>query len=92
MRKTGKRRLFYYTLIHKSIINFYTLHIVILLSGYFVERKSGALKKNLSGEIAYLSFLPKPLPPEPKIETDGEMLNLIVRANREIACLLIGII
>jgi len=31
--------------------------------------------------------LPKPLPPEPKIETDGEMLNLIVNANRQLAIL-----
>ena len=50
-----------------------------------MERKSGIFKKNLSGESAYLSFLPKSLPPEPKIETDGEMLNLIVNANKQLA-------
>ena len=52
-----------------------------------MERRAGTFRKNLSGEAAYLSFLPKPLPPKPKLETDGEMLNLLVNANRQIALL-----
>jgi len=52
-----------------------------------MERKSNTFRKNLSGESAYLSFLPKPLPPEPPIEIDDETLNLIVNANKRLALL-----
>jgi Fic family protein len=52
-----------------------------------MERTSGTFRKNLRGDSAYLSFLPKPLPPEPKIETDNEILNLIVKASKQLALL-----
>jgi Fic family protein len=52
-----------------------------------MERISGIFRKNLSGESAYLSFLPKPLPPKPKLEIDDEMLNLLVNANRQLTLL-----
>ena len=52
-----------------------------------MERKSNTFRKNLSGESAYLSFLPKPLPPEPPIEIDDKMLNLIVNANKQLTLL-----
>jgi len=52
-----------------------------------MERKFNTFRKNFSGESAYLSFLPKPLPPEPPIEIDDETLNLIVNANKQLALL-----
>jgi Fic family protein len=49
--------------------------------------RAGILKTNLSGEAAYRSFAPSPLPPEPKIGLDGETVALLVEANKEIAVL-----
>ena len=46
-------------------------------SGYFIT--------NLSGEAAYQSFLPAPLPPQPPIELDAEMVGLLVQANKALA-------
>ena len=40
---------------------------------------------NLSGKMAYKSFRPNPLPPVPDIEQDAEMVEYLVKANREIA-------
>ena len=33
--------------------------------------RAGKLKTNLSGEMAYKSFAPAPLPPDPPIELDS---------------------
>jgi Fic family protein len=49
--------------------------------------RSGYFKKNLSGEMMYLSFVPAPLPPEPTIEMDQEMNALLIQAHKEIAIL-----
>ena len=49
--------------------------------------RSGVLKNNLSGDAAYKSFVPVKLPPNPPIEIDGEMLGLLVKANRQLAVL-----
>ncbi len=49
--------------------------------------RSGAYKINLSGEAAYRSFTPSPLPPNPPIEFDGEMGELLVNANKQVALL-----
>jgi Fic family protein len=49
--------------------------------------RSGYFKKNLSGEMMYLSFVPAPLPPEPTIEMDQEMSALLIQAHKEIAIL-----
>jgi Fic family protein len=51
------------------------------------NRRAGILKDNLSGEAAYKSFMPTPLPPNPRIELDGETLALLVEANRQLALL-----
>jgi len=51
--------------------------------------RSGIYITNLSGEYAYKSFKPAPLPPEPPIELNGDMITLLVEANRQLA-LLVG--
>ena len=50
-----------------------------------MENRAGKYVKNLYGELEYKSFCPTPLPPE--IEMDGEMIDLLVKANKEIAVL-----
>ena len=50
-----------------------------------MENRAGAFTSNLYGEMAYQSFLPKPLPPNPAVMTDEEMIQLLVHANRWIA-------
>ncbi|MBP5452600.1 MAG: Fic family protein [Treponema sp.] len=49
--------------------------------------RSGSLVQNLSGELAYYSFKPSPLPPEPPLEFDGQMISLLAEANRKVAFL-----
>ena len=51
------------------------------------QTRAGVLKTNLSGESAYKSFAPTPLPPSPAIEHDGEMVRLLVSANKQLAVL-----
>lgn len=52
-----------------------------------MENRSGNWKNNLSGEMAYQSFVPSKLPPVPAISLDEEGLQLLVKANKEIAYL-----
>lgn len=47
-----------------------------------MENRAGAFTSNLYGEMAYQSFLPNPLPPNPAVMTDEEMIQLLVHANR----------
>ena len=49
--------------------------------------RSGIYKTNLSGEAAYRSFVPAPLPPHPPVKLDSKTVELMVRANRQIALL-----
>ena len=49
--------------------------------------RAGKLKTNLSGEAAYKSFTPSPLPPVPPIELDGETVELLVKSNKQLALL-----
>ena len=49
--------------------------------------RSGIYKKNLSGEMAYKSFIPAILPPNPAIEFDKAMIDILVKANKQIALL-----
>jgi len=49
--------------------------------------RAGKLKTNLSGEAAYKSFTPSPLPPKPPIELDNETVELLVKANKQLALL-----
>ncbi len=49
--------------------------------------RAGREKHNMSGEAAYTSFVPAPLPPEPPLELDADTLAVLVRANRQLAAL-----
>jgi Fic family protein len=51
------------------------------------RHRAGKLKTNLSGEAAYKSFAPSPLPPIPTIELDGETVELLVKTNKQVALL-----
>ncbi len=52
-----------------------------------MKNRAGEWKRNMSGEVAYQSFTPAPLPPEPPIELDAETIEILVRANRQLAAL-----
>lgn len=52
-----------------------------------MNNRAGMYKKNMSGEAAYQSFVPSPLPPVPPIELEEETIALLVRANRQLAAL-----
>lgn len=52
-----------------------------------MENRAGKTVKNFSGESAYFSFYPQPLPPVPAIEIDSEMLSLITDAHEKTAVL-----
>lgn len=52
-----------------------------------MKNRAGEWKRNMSGEAACQSFTPAPLPPEPPIELDVETVELLVRANRQLAAL-----
>ncbi len=47
--------------------------------------RSGEYVRNLAGEAEYRSFKPSALPPTPALEVDGEMLKLLLQANRRLA-------
>ena len=49
--------------------------------------RAGREKHNMSGEAAYTSFVPAPLPPEPPLELDADTFAVLVRANRQLAAL-----
>ena len=50
-------------------------------------KRAGKLKNNLQGEVAYKSFTPAPLPPQPSVELDGEAVDLLVKASKQLALL-----
>lgn len=52
-----------------------------------MTNRAGTLVSNLSGEMAYESFRPAPLPPNPPIEVAGELLTKLIDANKKIATL-----
>ncbi|MCL2517335.1 MAG: Fic family protein [Oscillospiraceae bacterium] len=52
-----------------------------------MNSRSGEWKKNLSGDAAYMSFVPKHLPPYPALEFDTEILEILISANKSIALL-----
>ncbi|EJX04702.1 hypothetical protein EVA_07190 [gut metagenome] len=49
--------------------------------------RSGQLRQNLSGDQAYFSFLPTPLPPNPSIEVDAETSALLRKIHADIGFL-----
>ena len=52
-----------------------------------MDNRAGIYKKNLSGEMAYKSFMPSTLPPNPPIEFNKEIVDLLVKANKQLALL-----
>lgn len=52
-----------------------------------MNNRSGYLKTNMSGELSYQSFVPSPLPPTPPIEVNEEMVDLLIKANSQLAVL-----
>ena len=51
------------------------------------KNRAGYYRTNLTVEAAYQSFVPSPLPPEPTIEPDQDMISLLIKANTQIATL-----
>ena len=49
--------------------------------------RAGCFIRNLSGDMAYESFKPSPLPPDPPVDLDGDMLEKLIEANKNIAVL-----
>ena len=47
-------------------------------------KRAGIYVDNLTGEAAYQSFKPNPLPPIPEIEMDEKMVKLLVDANKQL--------
>ena len=52
-----------------------------------MNNRAGRTVTNLSGDAAYSSFYPSPLPPEPNIEIDTEMQQLLIDAHKKLALL-----
>ena len=52
-----------------------------------MNTRAGHYKSNLSGEMAYKSFVPNPLPPAPPIELTEDIIALLVKANSQLAVL-----
>jgi Fic family protein len=52
-----------------------------------MNNRAGTHKQNLSGEMAYKSFTPSILPPNPPIELNNEIINLLVKTNKQLAVL-----
>jgi len=50
-----------------------------------MENRAGSFTAKLYGEMAYLSFFPSSLPPNPPVMIDDEMMQLLVQANTWIA-------
>lgn len=51
------------------------------------KERAGILKKQLSGDMAYFSFSPSALPPNPPLEMDKEIMDLLIKAHRILAVL-----
>jgi Fic family protein len=52
-----------------------------------MDNRAGSYRTNLKGEKQYKSYLPKPLPPNPPIYINEDLVNLLVKANRSIGIL-----
>ena len=52
-----------------------------------MDNRAGFYRKNLTGEMAYNSFVPSPLPPVPPIALSSEELELLIKANSELTLL-----
>lgn len=52
-----------------------------------MNNRAGYKKTNLSGAMAYDSFVPSPLPPRPPVELSEDIINLLIKANSQLAVL-----
>ena len=52
-----------------------------------MKNRAGKTVRNFSGELAYSSFYPQPLPPDPNIEIDAEMRQLLIDAHKKLSLL-----
>lgn len=52
-----------------------------------MNNRAGHYKSNLSGKMAYKSFVPNPLPPDPPIKLTEDIIALLVKANSQLAVL-----
>ena len=52
-----------------------------------MEHRAGRYVTNLSGKMAYESFVPSPLPPNPPVELTKDLVELLVAANAQLAVL-----
>ena len=52
-----------------------------------MNNRAGKSVQNFSGESKYYSFYPNPLPPDPGIEIDTEMQQLLIDAHKKLALL-----
>lgn len=52
-----------------------------------MNNRAGAFVSNLTGEMAYQSFRPAPLPPNPPIALSSELVSKLVDANKKLAAL-----
>ncbi len=57
------------------------------LSLRIMGNRAGVFRRNLSGKAVYLSFSPNPLPPDPPVQIDEDMLALLVKANNAVSAL-----
>lgn len=51
------------------------------------KERAGTSKKQLSGDMAYFSFCPSELPPNPPIEVDHDMTAKLIKAHKVLAIL-----
>lgn len=52
-----------------------------------MDNRAGHHKTNLSGKMAYQSFVPNPLPPSPPVALHGDIVRLLIEAHSQIAVL-----
>ena len=52
-----------------------------------MKSRAGDFKKNLSGELQYSSYAPWPLPPDPPIAMEHDVVSLLVKANKVLGVL-----
>lgn len=45
------------------------------------NKRAGIFKKQLSGDMAYFSFCPSKLPPNPQIKVDNDMIDKLIKAH-----------
>ncbi|MCL2492163.1 MAG: Fic family protein [Coriobacteriia bacterium] len=52
-----------------------------------MSNRAGTLTKNLSGEAEFESFNPSPLPPDPPLDLNADLITSLMDANKQIALL-----